>query len=222
VEDELAFLVDLRGLYSVGANGVTVKVGSSSIAYGGKSEALKRLRGRKVLVALDPDDIGQCWVFTPDREKRRLIARLEANERIEPYTTADDAREAIAEIKREQSIMHKAARSAPHRTRTAVQRINQHSRAKRAALLATGTDDAVAQPRIVPVHTGFEGISKPSRTRFETGSYRPVDSGELDDLFDKDETFGVADEADDWAGMEDLFIDDDAEDTPDDGFEGFL
>jgi hypothetical protein len=222
LKDELAFLMDLRGLYSVGANGVTIKVGSATLSYGAKSPALKRLRGRKVLIAVDPDDIGQCWAFTPERDKRRLIDRLEANERVAPYTTADDAREAIAEIKRDQSVMHKARRSAARRTRTAVQRINQHSRAKRAELLATGTDDVVPQPRIIPVRTGFEGVSKPSRTRFETGPYRPVDSGDLDDLFDEDETFGVVDKGDDWGGMEDLFDDEPDGEASDDGLEGLL
>jgi hypothetical protein len=222
VADELTFLMQLRGLYKVGGNGVSLKVGPATLSYGGMSAALKPWKGRKVLVAVDPDDIGQCWAFTPDRGKYRMIGRLEPNQRIEPYTTADDAREAIATIKREQSIMHKAARSAARRTRTAVARINEHSRAKRVELLATGTDDAVAQPRIVPVRTGFEGVSKPVRMGFDRVVDRPVEVDDFDCLFDGEETIGAADGPDDDWDMEDLFEHQPAEDTPDEGLEGLL
>jgi hypothetical protein len=95
--DELAFLFDIRGVYRVGANGVRVTVGSGPIWYGAKSAALKRWVGREVLIAANAEDVSCAWAYTPDRERRKLIARLEPNEFIEPYSCADDAREAVAE-----------------------------------------------------------------------------------------------------------------------------
>ena len=109
--DELSFLMDVRGLYKVTANGCRVTIGSAAIGYGGRCPALKRWVGRKVLLAVDPQDVSHCWAFTPDRARRQLIARLEPNERIEPHTCTDDAREAIAAVKREQALLHKARRA---------------------------------------------------------------------------------------------------------------
>lgn len=213
--DELAFLMDIRGLYTVSANGVRVTVGSGPISYGAKSAALKRWVGRKVLIGVDAADVSRAWAYTPDRERRQLIAGLEPNEYIEPYTCADDAREAIADKKREQSVMHKAARASASRTKSMCRRMNEHNRLRRGELLATGTDDKHRQPRIVPVNTGFEGISKTSRKSFEPESNRPVDSGEIEDLFEGDEKLGPVDDGDD-DGMEDLFVGDVDDGEPDD------
>ncbi len=217
VGDELAFLMDVRGLYKVTANGVSMKVGAGTLHYGAKSQALKRYVGRKVLVALDPDDVSHCWAFTPDRQKRQLIGRLDSNESIAPYTSADDAREAIAEIKREQSVMHKARRAQARRTLRMAERMREHSQAKRAELMRTGTDDIDVQPTIVPVRTGFEGVSKPARSTFET-TCRPWDDGDVSDLFDDTPSEAVVDDDE---GMEDLFGDDPGEDS-DDGLDGLL
>ncbi|HUU83683.1 MAG TPA: hypothetical protein VM243_09285, partial [Phycisphaerae bacterium] len=167
VDNELLCLADIRGLYSVAANVVSLKVGSATLYYGAKCAALKRWIGRQVLVALDPQDISVAWALTPDRDKRTLIGRLEPNQFIAPHTTADDAREVIAESMRERSVMHKARRAAPHRIKTVSARLAEHARAKRAALMATGTDDAVAAPAIVPVRTNFDVASIPDRTTFE-------------------------------------------------------
>ena len=167
VDNELLCLADIRGLYSVGANGVSLKVGAATLYYGAKCAALKRWVGRRVLVALNPQDISVAWALTPDRDKRTLIGRLEPNQFIEPRTTADDARDVIAESMRERSIMHKARRAAPHRIKTVSARLAEHARAKRSALMATGTDDAVAAPAIVPVRTGFDVAAIPERTAYE-------------------------------------------------------
>ncbi|MGB2986548.1 MAG: hypothetical protein WBE26_11775 [Phycisphaerae bacterium] len=220
VEDELLCLADIRGLYVVGGNGVSLKVGAATLHYGAKSAALKRWVGRRVLIALNPEDISVAWAMTPDRQRRKLIARLDPNEWIEPYTCADDAREAIAEKKREQSVMHKAQRSAARRTKTMSARLQEHTRAKRTELLATGTDDARSQPRIIPVQTGLEGVSRPARSGFDSPTYRPVDSGDLEELFD-DAPSVIPDDADD-DGMEDLFRADGDEQEPDEGLEGLL
>ena len=204
VADELAFLMDVRGLYKVSANGVRVSVGSASIFYGAKSAALKRWGGRQVLIALDQTETGYCWAFTPDRDKRQLIARLDANEYIVPGTNTDDVREVIAEKKREQAAYDKVARASHKRTKRMVARLNEHSREKRAELLATGTDDDQPQARIVPIRTGFEVASKGSRSAFENDPFRPEDSGDLEDLFVPQDS-GGADE-DDEQDMDDLFV----------------
>ena len=169
VENDLLFLMDVRGLYRVGANGVHLKVGPAALGYGQKSTPLKHWIARDVLIAMDINDISQCWALDPDQ--RTLITRLEANEYVAPYTSADDAREAIAETKREQSVMHKAQRAAPRQMRTATQRMRHFRQERLAELKATGTDDHTASPpAIVPVPTGFESVSKPFQSRFE-----PVD-----------------------------------------------
>ena len=172
VENDLLFLMDVRGVYRVGANGVHLKVGPASVSYGAKCGALKRWIGRDVLIAMDINDISLCWAL--DVDKRTMIARLEANEYVEPFTNADDARESLAETKREQAVMHKARRLAPGQTRSACQRMRRYRRERLGELRATGTDDhtATVSPTIVPVSTGFERISKP----VQTASARPAEN----------------------------------------------
>lgn len=220
VGDELAFLMDVRGLYKVGANGVSLKVGVGTFSYGAKSQALKRWVGRKVLVALDPQDVSQAWAFTPDRDKRQIIGRLACNVSVHPCTPADDAREMIAEKMRERSIMHKASRAAARRTLSASARLQEHAQARRTELLATGTDDATAEPRLLPVRTGFEGLSRPARTGFEE-TYLPPDSADLTDLFEGDETFDPVGQDDD-DGMDDLFVNEPADEESDEGLDDLL
>ncbi len=171
--------------------------------------ALKPHVGRDVLVVLDPDDISRVWAYTPDREKRKPIACLAANQRIAPNTCADDAREAIAETMRDRKAMHAARRSSARRTRTQVQRINEHSRAVLAELRKTGTDGTDHTPTIVPVQTGFEGGSKLDRRAFEVADYEPSDPCEIEDLFDDNFDRRLT-EPDYDQGMEDLFQDDES------------
>jgi hypothetical protein len=45
--------------------------------YGAKSAALKRFVGRRVLIAVDNQDVSKAYAYTPDRERRQLIGRLE-------------------------------------------------------------------------------------------------------------------------------------------------
>ena len=198
-----------------------MRVGGATLTYGAKSAALKQHVGRKVLIGLDENDISHVWAYTPDRERRKVIARLEPNETIEPYTCSDDAREAIADKKREQSVMHKAARSYAHRTKTVAQRASEHARAKRRELMATGTEGGHSQPTIVPVRTGFESVSNASRSTFETPAFRPQDVGDMDDMFDGPEVLGAVDGGDDDRDMDDLFIGEPTIDTdPDEGLDG--
>lgn len=216
VEDDLLCLMNVRGLYRVGANGVSLKIGEARLNYGGQSLKLRRWKGRQVLVAVDNEDVSQAWALTPDRKKRELIDRLDPNERIEPYTTADDAREAIAEMKRDQIVMHKAQRCAAKRTRSATQAINRHTRAQRIKLMATGTDGRANNARIMPVLTGFDGASMPDRRE----NVRPpseYDDISLDDLdlSDGNDEPLVMDDGDD-TSLDDIFLDSPEEDTSDD------
>ena len=169
---------------------------------------------------VDPDDISHAWAYTPDREKRQLLCRLDPNEFIEPYTNADDAREAIAEKRREQAVMHKAARASAQRTKTMCKRMAEHAREKRTELMATGTDDKHPQPRIQVVQTGFVGVSKSSRSGFETRPYRPPDVGDVEQLFDSEERIGPVGDADsDVQDMEALHIDDDVDHEHEEGLD---
>jgi hypothetical protein len=214
--------MDTRGLYRVGGNGVTLRVGSANISYGQGSAALRSHAGRDVLILLNPDDISHCWAFTPDR---RPIGRLEANRQIAPGACADDAREAIAERMRERSVMHQAGRSSAKRTRTMAQRINEHSRAVHAEQRATGTDAADARPNILPVETGFEGGSKPDRSAADTVRYAPWDPADLEQLIPEDDPYANIDVADiDVSQDMDVLFDDRADVTDDvgDGPEALL
>ena len=73
----------------------------------------------------------------------------------------------------------------------------------------------------MPVRTSFEGLSKPARSAFETQLCRPLEDGDISDLFDDAEPFGSVD-VDDDEGMEDLFDDDPVGGDPGDGLEGLL
>jgi len=218
VDDDLMCLMETRGVYRVAGNGLRVKVGSATIGYGQGNAALKRYAGRDVLVLLNPDDISHVWAFTPDT--RKPIARLDANRRIAPNTCADDAREAIAERMRERKVMHAAKRSSARRTKTQVDRINEHSRAMLHELRATGTTAVDHSPVIVPVQTGFEGVSRPGRGPFDIEDYCPADPGELEDLFEADRVQDAEPDGDE--GMEDLFVDETITDDPGDDLEGLL
>jgi transposase InsO family protein len=173
--DELEALLRVRGIHRVHASGVRVKIGAATIAYGARSPELKPYVGRDVLVMLDPDSIAQVWVFTPDREKRRLIAKLPANKRLSPAATAEDVREAVAEVSRERKVMHEARRTSRTRTRTAIEKVNAQSSRRLAELRATGTDQAEASPVIVPVDTGFEGLLTAGRAAFDGSPLDGVD-----------------------------------------------
>ena len=153
-EAELLFMMQARGLYKVGANGVRLKVGSETVGYGAACPALYRYAGRDVCITLDPNDLSCCHAFAADRS--RYIGRLSANDRISPRATVDDLREASAKVGRRRKIMHEAQRTAPRRTRTAVAELTAPARAKAAERRATGTDGRTASPRAVPIATGFE------------------------------------------------------------------
>lgn len=180
VADDLMFLMDIRGKYRVGGNGVRLTVGAASLGYGATCAALSRWKGRKVLVKLDANDVSVAWAICP--KTRKLIGRMEANQRIHPNSSADDVREAIAESMRDRAVMHKASRTAARRTRTATQYINQHHRDRLAELQATGTDAADSAPNVIPVPTGFEQASMAARTAVEPPPPDEYANIRMDDL----------------------------------------
>ncbi len=207
--DALAFLMGVRGAYKVTGNGVTLTVGAARISYGRSHPALRRYAGRKVLVAVAQERTSEALAFDP--VTRRLIGRLSANERIHPCATTDDTREAIAQIQRDRKAMRQAHRSAPRRMRTATQRINEHATAELSELRATGTDDAASTAHIVPVRTGFEGVSIPDRTPVDHASTEPAFN--LADLLDDN---GCDEDAQDYDDLSTLLDDSPAMDDVDD------
>jgi len=212
----LAFLVSIRGAYKVTGNGVSLTVSGARLSFGARSHALRRFAGREVLVGVDPAHPVEAFAFEPDT--RRLIARLEPNKRIHPCATTDDVREAIAETQRDRKVMRQGQRTAARRTRSASERINAHVTAKRAELLATGTDNA--QANIVPVRTGFERLPAPVRTD-SADAFCPSDDEDLSDLFDDSEPDLVID--DDDAGFDELLDDPETDPAdPDDDLEELL
>jgi transposase InsO family protein len=160
--EALTCMMSIRGEYTVGRNGVSVRLGGRTFGYGARSAALHRYMGRKVLVGVAPDRPADCSAF--DRQTRRLIGVLEPNKRIHPAASTDDVREAIAEVNRERKDMRRAYRGSARRTRTAVERANADVTQRASALRATGTDDR--QSNIRPARTGFEGQSMPVQTAF--------------------------------------------------------
>ena len=174
-EEALTLLLDSRGVHKVGANGVALKVGNTTLSYGASEAQLNRMRGREVFITLDPDDVSYCAAWTPDRENRRFIARLQCNERVSPLATVDDLRTANATVNRRRKVYRQADREAPGRMRNAAAELRVQQRAKLAELRATGTDDH--RPNVTVVQTAFDGTSKSIRTAIETV---PTDHGPRD------------------------------------------
>ena len=163
-EEALLFMMQARGLYKVGANGVKFKVGGVTMGYGNANPALCRYAGRDVFITLDPNDLSHVHAFTEDR--KRYLGRLEANERISPLETVDNLREANASVNHRRKVakMHEAQRRAAGRTRTAVAELQAQGRAKAAARRSTGTDGRCsADAVVVPVRTGFETSARDAR-----------------------------------------------------------
>lgn len=162
--ESLEILCSVRGLYKCGANGVRVKIGSGTLGYGQYNPKLNAWKGREVLVAVDPADVSKAMIFTPNRERRELITVAEANERVSPCASAEQLREAMAQVNRARKDAKRARASAGTRMKTASQIVREDWRHRQ--LRATGTYDAVAIPAETPaptlsvIQTGFDGVSK--------------------------------------------------------------
>jgi len=160
----LAFLMESRGVYKVGANGVTFKVGSANLTYGGSEPKLYPLRGREVFVTLDPDRPAECFAYTADEANRKFVARLECNQRISPLASIDAVREANATINRRRKMYRQADSEAATRMRNVAQELRAQQRSKLNELQATGTDGAPRAVNVEPVRTRFDGHSKVTHT----------------------------------------------------------
>ncbi len=160
-DTELLFLMQARGCYRVGKNGVAFKVGGVRFTYGAGNPALYRHTGRDVFLTIDPNCLDHCYAFTADR--KRFVGRLEANERISPMATVDEVRAANAKVGKQRKIMHQAGRSSPNRTRAVAEELRTKRRERVAKLRATGTEGKAPDASIVPVRTGFEGASEQVR-----------------------------------------------------------
>ena len=214
--EALTALLDSRGVYKVGANGVAFKVGNTTLTYGASDPKLYPMRGREVYITQDPDDVSYCAAWTADRDNRRFIARLQCNERVSPLATVDDLRTANATVNRRRKVYRQADREAPARMRNAAAELRVQQRAKLAELRATGTDGLPHVVNTELVRTGFEGLSRPVQTTFdplpeayanyvmsdapfaesedpadsESDPYANVDYGAADLLMDRDEETG--------------------------------
>jgi transposase InsO family protein len=163
----LVMLMQGRGVYRVGKNGVSFKVGSTTLTYGGSSVALRGFVGRDVMVTLDDKDCNCCYAYTADRRGRRLIGRLDCNLRVPANTPVEQLREAIRTVRGRRKIMAQARREQPAMIRNAAQEVRAMQAEERCReLRATGTDDH--RPNVRPVRTGFEGQSMPVQTAFES------------------------------------------------------
>ncbi len=204
-DEALVMLMQGRGVYRVGKNGVAFKVGSQVLTYGGASVALRRFVGRDVWVSLDPEDCSFSYAFTADRRGRRLIGRLECNQRLLANTPVEQLREAIRTMRGRRKIMAEARREQPAMIRNAAQEVRAMQAEERGrALRATGTDDH--RPNVRPVRTGFEGASMPVRGGGDGGSVGLPEGDDLRLLFADDDPPGEDDDAG-CAGLDDLLSD---------------
>jgi len=172
-EQELMFLLQARGCYRVTGKGVTLKLAGGRVSYGDRSPELERFKGRDVFITVDPNDVSYCQAFTADR--KAYIGRLASNRRISPRATADELREAMAEVGHHRKRINEATRTAARRHYTAVDILNAKRRELAAERAATGTDDVRAVATVVPVHTGFEGVSEAASRPIERPSRRAPD-----------------------------------------------
>ncbi len=216
VEDQLLLMMDMRGAYKVGANGVTITAGGVSVTYGQYAACLKSLKGRKVLVALDVEHCEHVHVL--DIETRRLLGRLEANKQLPPGTHVDDLREAQRRVQGSRKEANKVQRNRITQSRSVEQEAMHIHNEKHTHVMKTGTDDKNVV-NIVPVHLGVDSVSRTDRTAFKPV---PIDTDDLEDLFEDEVPETNWDHHEEDQGMDDLFVDneetvtDDANDLSDD------
>ncbi len=176
-DDALLMLMQGRGVYRVGKNGVSFKVGSTTLTYGGSSVALRRFVGRDVMVTVDGKDCNYCCAYTADRRGRRLIGRLDCNLCVPANTPVEQLREAIRNVRGARKDMVVSRRGQRVAMRNAAQEVRaMQAEERHRELRATGTDDH--RPNVRPVRTGFEGVSRP----VYTASARDAVPGDLSDL----------------------------------------
>ena len=180
-DTELLALMYTRGVYRVGANGVRFRVGNTELGYGATSLALRRYVGRDVLITLDPAHCEYCYAYTPERENRRFIARLDCNKRLPVDTSVEELREAIRSVKSRNKHVAEAQREAGKRMRTAGQEVAALRTEQLEEVRKTGTYDASARPAIIPVRTGFEGTAKAIRATAKR-HVKAIEPGSLDDF----------------------------------------
>ncbi len=183
-DEALVMLLQSRGVYRVGKNGVSFRVSGRTFTYGSSSAALRRYAGRDVFIILDPEDASYCMAYTAERGARTYIDRLTCNQRVPANTPGDQLREAVRKVRGRRKVMVAAEREGAARGRNAAQEVAAIQRDEsKVAYRATGTDDH--RPNIVPVRTGFEGVSRPVQTSFEV---HPVETSDLDELLSKENT----------------------------------
>ena len=160
VEVELLFLMQARGIYKVGKNGVAFRAAGVRLTYGAGQPALYRYAGREVFITLDPHDLSCCYAFTADRTNRRFIGRLEANKRISPMATVEELRDANKAVGHKRQIMHQAGRQSAGRTRSAADELRAKGRERVAKLRATGRMTAWLTQRSSQSERGSKAVRR--------------------------------------------------------------
>ena len=170
--EALTMLCRVRGACKVGQNGVGFKVGSTTIRYGRDDPALRRWKGREVLVAADEGDMREIWCFTPDRERRKLICvarmneRISANEPVKSEVLREANRRvegAKRDVKRGRQKGYQAMMGSARMAKTVLSEQARETEAERRKIV--GDADP---PTIAPVETGFEGaMSNDQQRRFD-------------------------------------------------------
>lgn len=159
--DTLYLLMQIRGPSKVGANGVRFHAGGQTFWYGRDDDALRRWKGHEVPVAVDPEDVSQVVVFTPDRQ---LLTVVPMNDRIAPFgADAQQLRDAGRTVRRARGDRKQAMQTAAVRMRMPQDILREHQ-----ANEIRGAHDGPPPPgdgaTFIPVETGFESASKAVKT----------------------------------------------------------
>ena len=190
ISDEALFSVDspVGAIDYVAGRGLRLgrtgfHVGGYTFWYGRDDDALRRWKGREVLVAVDPEDVSQAVVFTPDRQ---LLTVVPMNDRIAPFgADAQQLRDAIRTVRRARGDRKKAMQTAAVRMRTPQDILREHQ-----ANEIRGADDGPPPPgdgaTFIPVQTGFESASKAVETHRRNVKVQPWQPRGLADVMDAD------------------------------------
>jgi len=194
--ESLHLLLQIRGKYRVGKNGVGVRVAGTTVRYGRDLATLPAFKGRDVLVAVDEHDIDRAMIFTTDRQ---LIGVAAKNQRVSPCgASAEEYRDAIRNRRRAIGDQKRAIRSGATAMKTAEQLVRE----QQAKALREHRDDGpppTPNASMKPVQTGFDLVQNQVERELEQCRLRKAAGAEHDEFGgDITDTFrgNVADDAD--------------------------
>jgi hypothetical protein len=148
-------------------------------------------------LAIDPANIDEAVILTAERDgNRTVICKVPRNGRVSPCSesTAQEMRDAQAEVNRLRKIKRKAEATSARRMKTAAQLMEDDRRKRVAELRAAGTDDLpMSSGTLRVVSTGIDTSSIPPQTVIEHDS----DGPEIDLSLALDPNFDTNDGDDD-------------------------